>query len=187
MHQIIARWTVPGAADDVLNIFNFRDDGNVQPQRAALAAFLVEYMANVGTGVSVEIEQQGRIISESTGETTGFWSDSTPIVLPQTGPGGQAVGNASSVLVRWITDNVTNGRRVQGRTFLPGLSTIALVNGGVAANVRQALTDAAAELIAEDVGFGVWHRPAGEGLGSLSVATAANVWDEFGVVRNRRG
>ena len=186
MNQIIVRWTLPGGAEDVLNIFHADESGGIAQQRAALADLTDELMGATASGVIATIETNGRIVNQATGLTTGFWSDPTPHVTTPNPSGGQAVGNASSVLIRWDTDSSTSSRRIQGRSFIPGMTAAALVDGGVAANVQAAYAAAAQDLVAADVGFGVFSRPSPNGAGALSLYTGASVWSELATQRRRR-
>lgn len=77
-------------------------------------------------------------------------------------------------LIRWRTTDFTGGRRLQGRTYIPGMDENANVDGQLAAGQVALLTAQGAAVInnaATD--FGVWRRPR-PGLAGAFV-TAVNV------------
>lgn len=84
-------------------------------------------------------------------------------------------------LVRWLTNSFAGNRRVQGKTYVPGLTTSALNDtGGLVAPVRSTL-QTAAEGLADD-GLVVASRVAN----TFNAAVGASVWGEFAVLRSRR-
>lgn len=89
---------------------------------------------------------------------------------------------ATQGLLRWSTNAFVSGRRIRGRTFIPGIPT-AMVSGGAPTGslVTNAAT-AAANLISATANFGVWSRK----NGSWTEVTSGGLWTQFAVLRSRR-
>lgn len=105
---------------------------------------------------------------------------------PQSGTGAVTASSlplASQALIRWITGGFVAGRRLRGRTFVPGLTTNALSNGRLASGTQTTL-DAAAEALIADVNttLAVWSK-----TNSLTFPVEqASVWNELATLRSRR-
>lgn len=182
--EIITEWTIERSSGG-LSIMYFADEGGVAAQRTALANFWSALTSNLDQQTSWRIQTNGRILDEASGTLTGFWADPTN----RAGNGsatGDPVSNSTQGLVRWLTDDVVNGRRVQGRTFVPGITKNAIVSGELSASVLTAM-QTAASAYADASGLVIWHRPDDSGSGgSVHSVTAASVWNEFAVLRGRR-
>jgi len=157
----------------------------VSTQRTSLAGFLFSLNGVLDTGVSWTIRTVGRDLSDRTGALTAAWSNGT--VHTDTGDvAGEPVPDATQMLFRWSTDVIVNGRFLQGRTFIPGLTDGNMVNGNISSGALPGLVAVGQDLIDDAVGFGVWHRPSSGIGGQFEPATTASVWDELAVLRRRR-
>lgn len=184
MHQIEVRWTTPSGA--AVNVFNFAEAVPIAGQRAALASWLNDITGSIAQPFLWTIPTEGRTLDPDTGLTTAFWNDS--VVLSGAGKtAGQQVADSTQILFRWRTADVVAGRRVQGRTFIPGMVTAYLNNGNVANATLTTLQAAATALVSADVGLGVWSRPTEGRAGSFHEATSGSAWNELAVQRGRRG
>lgn len=185
MNEIITEWTGPQGSG-LLTIMYFEGGAlEVAPQRAAVATFLSGVDNYLSNSYSWSVRTEGRVVNASDGALTGVWVNGAALI----GTGSlndPPVPDAAQVLVRWPTAAVVNGRRVQGRTFLPGLSRLAVVAGNLGADVAASIAARGEDLVDEGVGFGVWHRPSAQGAGSHHLATACSVWRELAVQRGRR-
>jgi hypothetical protein len=87
------------------------------------------------------------------------------------------------MLIKWRTGIYLAGREIRGRTFIPGLDAFTNAEGVVDTTVHDALSDDLATwlggLSAPPL---IWSRTHGD---SAAVA-AAEVWDQFAVLRSRR-
>lgn len=187
LRQILTRWSVPNASRDITTVMNFDESISAATQRAALAAFWTSVSPVLHSSVSWSIESSGRILDESTGGLVGTWSDGPVISGVGSSALGDAMANATMLLIRWRAPLIVNGRRVQGRTFIPGPSTNASVDGEVEPETVTGLTAAARSFVDSNAGLGVWSRPAGSRPGRFSVVNDGDCWAEFAVQRNRRG
>ena len=136
-----------------------------------------------------------RIVNEVAWEVSGiveFIDDVTGTVLTAgvtdavTGAGeaaGEMLPAATQVLIKWRTGVYVAGREIRGRLFVPGLDQFMNNEGSVEAVAAGDLSDELATwlggLTATPL---IWSRTHGD---SASV-TAAEVWDQFAVLRSRR-
>jgi hypothetical protein len=187
INQVLTRWSVPNGAADVTTVMNFDEGTPVAQQRAALATFWEDASEALNQNVVWTIEGAGRILDEATGTLVGTWADGPPITGAGASAGTGVVANATMLLVRWRAPMIVNGRRLQGRTFIPGASDDANQAGEVEPLTVAGLTASAQALVNAGVGFGIWSRPAGPRPGQFHEANDADLWREFAVQRNRRG
>lgn len=182
--EILTEWSTPSGSDHRTVMF-FDPVGNVATQRAALKAFYDTIKSQLDNAVTWTIQTAGRELDDTTGTLTGVWSESTV----STGVGvvnGEPVADASQVVMQWRTGTIVNGRFLQGRSFIPGLSSSHLSNGNVSSTVQTAWTTAGQTLMAVASGLQVWHRPVAGSGGLADDVTSAAVWSELGVLRRRR-
>lgn len=185
MREILTRWTTPAGGDN-LTVMYFDETTPVAAQRAALGNLWRDVDSVLSGNVTWTVATDGRLVEPATGGLTGFWAEPTA----QTAPGavvGQPVPDAAQVLLRWRTGVVIARRRVQGRSFVPGLVTSQLSNGNVQATAVTALAAAAQAFTAAGVGFGIWTRPRPPLGGSFTPATTGTAWAEMATQRRRRG
>lgn len=185
IREIITEWTTPSGSDFV-TVMYFAGAEDQVTQRAALAAMWADYGTSLSDLWTWFIRNDMRLLNEATGALVGASTDST--AHTDTGDSAnEALPEASQLLVRWQTGVIINGRFLQGRTFVPGFIVQASADGEVNPSFIGAYTTTAQDLIDADVGFGIWHRPSAGSGGSFHLATAASVWNEFAVLRGRRG
>ena len=146
----------------------------------AVGAFWGAVDAHISNLVNWSTESDVAVISDL-GVLTGV--DST---TPATGSGAAVADPlpmATQGLVRWRTGLIVLGRELRGRTFVPGLTESAAVDGGLAAAVQSDIQTAADALMADvNSALVVWSR-----THSVSAtAQAATVWSQFAVQRSRR-
>jgi hypothetical protein len=184
LQEIITEWTTPSGGGH-LSIMYFNAVDPIADNRADLAAFLGSIDGDLSDSVSWAIRQEGRVIDPADGVATEFWTDPTSY----TGTGSVSVGpvpDAAQVLIRWQTDSVVRGRRVQGRTFIPGLPQNLVVGGNVASLVQAEFADAAATFAGSSL-LNVWSRPTDTEPGSQHDVVGGSCWSEMAVQRGRRG
>jgi hypothetical protein len=90
---------------------------------------------------------------------------------------------ATQALVRWSTSLVVAGRRLRGRTFLPGWTEAHSLNGVLEVAAKNTTQNAANTLIAHSAPSMVVWSPT---HGTLANIDAASVWEQFAVLRSRR-
>lgn len=183
MREIITDWTLASGGGHV-TVQYFDPTILLDVQRAAIDQMYTALADQFATTTGWSVRTEGRVVDPITGETTGFWADGT--VLDGSGIGPlQPWADANNALVQWRTDTVVRGRRLQGRTFLPGFGSGA-VSGGNLLPALQSLIITAADTMREDAGLLVWSRPVDGAGGQATLASSCSVWSEIAIQRGRR-
>ena len=195
MREIITRWTTP-AGSGFLNVMYFNSVVPIADQRAALGVLWEAMEPILATSIEWRVDDSGRVLDPGTGEVVSDWVEPTS----QTGSGGDVTGgvvpDAAQILLQWSTPVRRDGRRVRGRTFVPGLGGDELSAGNMSAGAQAVASAAVLAFLAEDSGFGVWSRPRAADPAHVPPVTAraglfvdvdgASVWPELAVQRGRR-
>lgn len=187
MRQILTNWVVPGSSSDITTVMNFAETASIAEQRQSVQDFWLGFTGILGAGVSWVVRDSGDTLSEATGELTGDWSDPVQLIGPPSNGTGAVVPNASMLLIQWRTGRIRRGRRVTGRTFIPGVSSGNVENGELTANAQGFASLAAADMVSDGVGFSVWSRPIDGSAGILSEVVSGSCWNELATQRRRRG
>lgn len=148
--------------------------------------------------VTAQVQNEGDVIESTTGALTGAWSKApvAPVFGKTPGPYSAPTG----AVVNWLTQNVFDGRRLRGRTFIvPMDNGVYETNGTLQQAAINAINGAADALIFEQsLSFVVWHRPREarplDGSrpavtarpGAHGIVTARRVPDKVAVLRSRR-
>lgn len=191
VREIITEWTSPGDSPK-LSVMYFDEAPTIASQRTALAAMWGTVDNSLATLCAWRIRTEGRVLDTATGALTGFWNEGTAQAGAGTSP-TTTVADATQLLIQWLTNTIVDGRRLRGRTFVPGLPTSAVTAGNLASGIQTAVDAAADTFVASGAGFQIWHRPtpgaggAPPSGGSAAAVTGASVWNELAVLRKRRG
>ena len=109
--------------------------------------------------VTLQVENAGDIIDDTTGVITGAWTSGVFPVSHGTGTGNYAA--PAGVLIEWMTSTILDGRRIRGKSFivpvgLPNFTPAGQVDASVVAN----LTANGVTLVTGTPGnMVIWHRP----------------------------
>jgi len=156
---------------------------------AALASNLPdEVRIQVSPVVDTYNRDDGELFSSNTAGTV-------PGVVAGTSTSGYAGG--AGVKVTWNTNQIRNGRRVRGATFVVPISgAIWTANGNIGTVAATTFNNAAAQLISSLASGGtplaVWSRPhpatetKPERLGFATEVTSGNVGMKSAILRGRR-
>lgn len=185
MREILTEHTMASGGGR-LSVMYFEETASPESQQAALQTFWFDVYQFCHSGASFKVAEEGREISPTTGELLAFWAGDTTVSTPGDS-GTTPVPDASQGLIQWRTSTIAGGRLVQGRTFVPSLGGNNMLNGNVIAAARSGIATAAGGLIAGGAGLGIWKRPSDTAVGSLEPVTSATCWEEFAVLRRRRG
>lgn len=186
--EVVAEWTGPPGTG-FLTTHYFQGDTlpDATVARANMGTWLTDADASITDDWSWRVLPEVKLLNTATGELTAVLVDATP----HTGRGGntsQPVADATMALIRWGTGQVVNGRRLQGRTFLPGFGVDGLTNGNLDPLISEYQTDAAQAYVdGTTVTFGIWHRPVNGAGGEFHQAQSGTCWEELAVQRRRRG
>lgn len=184
--EIPVRWASENSPGGT-NYLYFGPGGATIPFiRASIATMFTSVAARLDSLTTWTVATSGDQLDDATGTLVGAWADGTA----RTGTGsasGQPVQNQSQILLRWQTNAIVNGRRLRGRTYVPGASSLTADAGQVASAAQAAFTTAANQFVTDCAGqFLIWHRPVGGLGGSSSAALSGSCWEEFAVQRRRR-
>lgn len=190
MYRVTTEWSGFVGAPGYTNFFFETTDPLAEgAQEAADAtrdfwANLADYFGNATT-----LQVQGEVATMN--DEDGSLEDliplaSTPTVVTGTSTAG--IASSSGFLVRWKTDTVVGGKRVNGRTFLvPGATNQFEANGTLKSTAIAAIAGAGQDLIDDvDSNFGVWKRPVSGAGGVFATAVTASCPDKSVYLSSRR-
>lgn len=154
--------------------------------------------ASFPAGLTIQVENVGDIIDDATGTLVGTWS-TTPVAAVQ-GTSPAIYAAPSGACINWLTNVVSGGRRLRGRTFLVPLGAAEYqTDGTLTPAFMAALTQAAATFqVATVATFLVWGRPrlaspatatrpaVAARAGTSALVTASAFKDKVAVLRSRR-
>lgn len=183
MREILTDWTLASGGGHV-SVQYFDPTILIETQRAAIDNMYNALVDQFATTTAWSVRSEGRVIDPLTGEATGFWSDVADLSGSGVGP-LQPWADTNQALVRWRTDTIVRGRRLQGRTFIPGFGSGAVAGGNLPSALQTAIF-AAADVMREDAGLLVWSRPTATDPGVASLTSSCSVWSEIAVQRGRR-
>ena len=143
----------------------------------------------ISTGITIKVDDDVPNINPADGTVESIYSVSSASLAG--GNAADPLPRMTQMLVRLRTSGVVAGRRVQGRTFLPGFGEGSSTNGRPNPSdvtlIQNAFIAMVAGLDAGDVALGVWSRPVEDGrAGSLHLVKNVSVWSEWSVLRSRR-
>lgn len=166
---------------------------------ASLKTFWDSVGAMMPATVTIQVENTGDILEDTTGEITGSWA--SDVVAASPGGSDGSYSAPSGAIVSWETNTYLDGRRLRGRTFVVPLSGNqyqtdgTIVNGSLTALAGFGIT-----LITEQSdSLVVWHRPrtakAADGsrpavaarAGGHGLVNSCRVPDRAAVLSSRRG
>lgn len=190
IHRVTARWSgftgAPG-----YSAFHFSAGGGIisdaQSSANRVMAAFQAVRSMLPDGVAVQVQPEVEVIDESTGVLEGYEDIDVDTYSPGSGSGGYSA--ASGAVINWRTDNVRNGRRILGRTFIVPLAGEAYQDDGTLNGAAiTALNGFADELVGFDIDsrFGVWARPINGAGGQMADATSFRIPDMAAVLRSRR-
>lgn len=184
MREILTAHTTASGGGK-LSVMYFDDAPEPGDQQAALQTMWATIYAQCVSSGSFKVSESGRTLSPTTGELLGFWTGDTTATTAGT-RAEAPMPDAVQALIQWRTGVVVGGRLVQGRTFIPNLSSTRTQGGNLDSDARTAIQNGVASMVGALVGLGVYHRPGGATVGSLEPVVAGSVWNELAVLRRRR-
>jgi len=155
---------------------------------ADLSAFWHEVKNYFPSQVTLQAENSGDELQDTTGNVIGAWT--TGVQAVKVGVSTAKYPAPSGVCINWYTSTWIDGRRLKGKSYLvPAKGEMYDVNGtleptakaGLEAEVTTFLANTATNLL-------VWHRPTTPGGtdGASAAVTSAVIADKAAVLRSRR-
>lgn len=190
MLRITARWGgFPGAPG--YSNFYFAGGGGLISDANQIAGRVADafdqVVASLAPNTTITIEPEAAIIDSDTGITADY-RNITEIPAMKAGPSGTYAGPAGGV-INWRTNDLRNGRRIRGRTFLVPLNNTSFDSTGtLSPGALVDLNNFADTLRATDFDseLGVWSRPTGGAGGVFATVSSHSVPDMVAVLRSRR-
>lgn len=184
MFEVITEWSTAGSPGG-LSVMYFDELATISTIRTNLGTLWGSIDNQLTTSTTWTVRTSGRVLNPANGQLTGDWSDAT-VYTGSGGLGGSGVANATQILLRWRTSTIANGRRILGRTFVPGMGAGLLANGEIAETSRAAMAAAADAFQTGMTSFVIWSRPQTGRAGQTATVTGADCWGELATQRRRR-
>lgn len=184
--RVRVTWSGAGVVGPGVSTFYYGATASGFP--ADLLTFYTAVRALVPDSVQWVIPNSGDTIAVETGRPTGTWSDTGGGNLLATG--NSAFVQGTGVRIKWPTNQIINGRRVTGSTFIVPLSSNQFEGSGAILGTALTTLQAAATALAT-AGIGdrfIWHRPTSVAAanGNVGAVTIAQVPDAVSWLRSRR-
>lgn len=168
-------------------VSTFYWDAGVTGGPALIRQFFEDGAGHLPTVVSIQVDGSGDILTDTTGNLSGTWSEATPAIV--NGANGNDPIDGVGFRVRWNTSGIHNGRRVKGTTFIVPLPRTSFDSAGIPGTLAQAAWQTAADdlVTAADGAMLIWSRPSPGGSdGETSPVTSATVPRATSWLRTRR-
>lgn len=164
----------------------FTFDNLVTEARDQFVAFWTSVATRMRSSCVVTLDTAGAVLDPADGDQIAEVSLAAFSVAG--GQNDDLLPSATQGLVNWRTNDFVDGRRVRGRTFIPGLTEGASGLSGTLTGTSLTTIQTAATAYADAAGNPavVWHRPSAEGPGSIHNIVTATVGSKFAVLRSRR-
>jgi hypothetical protein len=158
------------------------DDTNAASAADAVFAFWQALSTVMSSECTFVIERECALIDPATGELTGF-ADSGDDRADSGSLTDELLPPATQGLITWKTSAIVEGRRLQGRTFIPGLPESQSSAGIPATALRTAADTAVTGLLELGPNALVVYSRAHHVADQV---TSGQLWGEFAVLRSRR-
>lgn len=151
--------------------------------------FFNQFSNRITNLMSIQVEDEALIFDETDGTVLGVEALTGGTVAGTAAD--EQLARATQMLLKFSTDGIVNNRRVQGRLYMAGLTSVVNFNGRPAAANIAELTAAYADnlqvaAIRDTNAHRVWSRPTDTRPGSGHLVTGWSTWSEFAVQRSRR-
>lgn len=179
----------------VLHFGAFPHDTWTQAQADAAVvktdAFIQFLKAHIAYGASLVTQADTEAIDVTTGELIAIVTTTPAAAATSTQSLGQKFTAASGAVVNWKTNEIRNGRRMRGRSFLVPLGISVVENNGTLdPGFMTSLNTAATALraVSGSSNLMVYGRPSAPGAtdGTVGGVIAHSVPDMAAVLRSRR-
>jgi len=162
IYQVVWTWTGSAGLPGYTNLFY---DASTDSATQALAAVTKSRLLFAGVGalvpstVTMTPNTDVRVLSDTDGTLLNIYTVVGP--APVVGTIADRYASVVGGCIDWLTTTVHGTRRMQGRTFVVPLSTLAFSGTGSLASTSVTTLGTAAEAMRTGTGpvFGVWGRP----------------------------
>lgn len=188
--RVAARWAgFPGAPG--YSNFHFSTtptSGDYEAERQLVHDFFSAFSTRLPSRVDITIPTTVELYDESTGVLQDYIESGEELAVSTAGA-SNAYSGPTGAVINWLTNTVTNGRRMRGRTFIVPLANTAYESDGTLTSSALDDLNAGASVLSSagfGSGFCVWSRPQGGGSGAVGEVTGHRVPDMAAVLRSRR-
>lgn len=156
---------------------------------ARFRAAWATWAPNIGVGYTATFDPICIAVESTTGVLVASFAGTQPAAVTGSGA-GDPLPFQTQGLVRLLTSTVLNGRRVQGRLFIPGPLEGGNTTGGGPTAAYQTAYDAGGDGMlaagATTSSLQVWHRPVNGAGGANASVTSTSPSPTWAVLRSRR-
>lgn len=182
MFRVQSAWQLPNGDDGLSTHYFAKSTQSAQTVADAVVAYWTAMRTNFAASASVTTVPDVASVDQVTGQVTG--TDVVTTAKVQGAAVGDPMPGFVQGLARLLTPTYVNGRRVQGRLFLPAVTESSSgADGRPVATYSSNYTAAGPALIAKDLGWVVWARTAG----TVAFITATPLAPEWAILSSRRG
>jgi hypothetical protein len=180
IYQVVWQWTGSSGLPGYTNLFY---DATTDSPTEALAACTKSRLLFAGVAgilpstVTISLNSDVRVLSDTDGTLTNIYTVVGP--APVVGSVADRYAQVAGGCIDWLTTTVHGTRRMQGRTFVVPLTTLAYDGTGKLASTTVTTLGTAAEAMRTGTGptFGVWGRPrAADPEATPPVTARAGLW-----------
>lgn len=170
-----------GAPYLTTHYFGGTNESDATSAVVAVAAFYEACKVRINSNLTWAVSGEVASIDEVTGDLVDVFSVGDSL---NTGTdSNDGLPFTSQGLIRWGTSNIVSGRRLRGRTFMPGPTEGYNTAGRPTATYGSTVGPAAAALIADaDTTLLVWSKT----HGVAHEVTGYSVWNQWAELRSRR-
>lgn len=186
IREVLVDWTTVTGRSGV-SVLHFGTEGTLSQLSGTMSNAFAQIAGGLHTGTHAQVRTEVRLIDEVTGLLTGTETFGAPIEVDGVSAASQVVPDVCQGLVSFTTGVVRNGRRVRGRTFIPGMADArTTVTGELSAAMMGFLNAYGTELIGGTNKLKVYSRPSATLAGAATTVNARTAWSEFATQRRRR-
>ena len=182
--QARINWVATNGSPGGVSILHFDDTRNSNSLRTTINNMISTWANFASDQWSGSIDPEVRLINTQTGVLEGIETVSSAGGSTGVEP-GEPVADATAGLARYTTNAIVAGKRVIGRTFLPGGAAAQLENGQWDASALAQIAGFASAY-AGDPGSVIWARPLVASMGSVHAVPGGTSWAPCAVLRHRR-
>ena len=143
----------------------------------------------MSSGITVQVSNQVDVITAESGVLSTSFAVASQTLVTGTATGGLLPG-ATQGLLRLNTGVILAGRRVEGKSFIPGPTPGANATTGTPTSSYQTTLAAAGTLLNTQITTALssvtWHRPKNRIGGSIVLNTTFTAAPKWAVLRSRR-
>ena len=155
--------------------------GQEQDAVDAVGDFWNAFDTSLDNALQINTDPEVPTINAVTGAITS--SVATTPFFNQFASTGEALPPATQLLIRWTTPTFVSGRRLRGRTFIPGCTEDSNTSTGTpAAGFSTPVNAAVAALTGGAVALCIWSRTHGVAI----PVSSGTYWSQWAILRSRR-